>query len=64
MTMQRPKAHYATPAKVRNFVQLARDLGLDVAGFEVSAEGTIRIIEARAAAPAPQTDFDRWKDQL
>lgn len=54
---------YPTPAKVQKFVALARKLGLDVSGFEVSRDGTIRIVEARAAAQQ-MTDFDRWKDQL
>jgi hypothetical protein len=57
------KARYATAAKVRAFVALARELEMDVAGFEVGADGSIRVIEARAM-PSTATDFDRLQDQL
>lgn len=57
------KARYPNVTKVRGFVKLARELGIDVAGFEVSPDGTIRIIESRAA-PEVTTDFDRYKDEL
>ncbi|WP_447727243.1 hypothetical protein [Sphingomonas koreensis] len=58
------KAHYPTSAKVKTFVMVARELGIDVAGFEVSPDGTIRIVEARAAPQEPLSDFDRYKDEL
>lgn len=57
------KARYPNVTKVRGFVKLARELGIDVAGFEVFPDGTIRIVEARAT-PEVMTDFDRFKDQL
>lgn len=54
----------AYPGKVaiRQVVQAARDLGIDVAGFEVTLDGTIRVIDARAMptkAAAPQSLFDQ-----
>lgn len=58
------KAQYATATKVKTFVQLARELGLDVAGFEVTADGAIRVMEARAKPTTPVSDFDRYKDEL
>jgi hypothetical protein len=58
------KAQYASATKVKNFVKLARDLGLDVAGFEVTADGAIRVMEARAKPSTPVSDFDRYKDEL
>jgi hypothetical protein len=58
------KARYATPAKVKAFVTLARELDIDVAGFEVSPDGTIRIVEARAAPQQPMNDFDRFESEL
>lgn len=57
------RSGYPHKAKVIGFVQIARELQIDVAGFEVSPDGTIRVFEARAA-PAEKTDFDRYKDQL
>mgnify|MGYP000297679449 CR=1 FL=1 len=57
------KARYPNITKVRTFVKLARELGIDVAGFEVSPDGAIRIVEARAS-PDVMTDFDRYKDEL
>lgn len=61
------KATYPTTAKIVGMVKAARSLGLDVAGFEVSRDGTIRIVEARALPKQhgePANDFDRFADQL
>ncbi len=61
------KAAYPTKAKIAGMVEIARGLGLDVAGFEVSRDGTIRIVEARALPQQhaqPANDFDRFADQL
>ena len=57
--------HLPTAAAVRKAVELARELGLDPAGFEVAPGGTIRILGARAfPAPAPSGNaFDQWKAQ-
>lgn len=63
MNMPARKDRYASRTKVRDFVLLAKELGLDVAGFEVSPDGTIRVVEARAT-PQKLTEFDRWKDRL
>ena len=60
-------ARYPTKAKITAAIQLARELGLDVAGFEISADGHIRIMEARMATPDARggaTAFDRFQDQL
>jgi hypothetical protein len=58
------KAHYATPAKVRKMVELARECGIDVRSIEFSPDGTVRLAEVVAPDPGPQTDFDRFKDEL
>lgn len=55
----RPARAYPGKVAIRHVVQAARDLGLDVAGIEVTLDGTIRVIEARAQAPAPQSLFDQ-----
>lgn len=41
-------------------VKTARDLGIEVAGFELGLEGrTIKIVERTAAIPT--NPFDQWK---
>lgn len=55
--------NYPTKAKIRQMIEAARDCGLDVFGFEASRDGTIRVMEARAA-PAIANDFDRWEARL
>jgi hypothetical protein len=57
------KAHYPTKAKIKAAVEVARELKLDVAGFEVSPDGSIRIFESRAQ-PKPGNEFDRWESEL
>ena len=51
----------AYPGKVaiRHAVEAARELGLDVAGFEVSPDGRIKILDARAVPKAADDEFDR-----
>lgn len=63
-TSKRDKARYPTQAKIRAAVQVARELGIDVAGFEVSPDGAIRVFEAPPAPATPQTDFDRYEGEL
>ena len=62
------KGARAYPGKVaiRNVVEAARSLGLDVAGIEVTLDGTIRAIEARALPQnpdKPQSLFDQLEAQ-
>lgn len=54
---------YATVAKVRTFVQAAKDLGIKVGGFEVTTDGTIRILNEQStprAADSKESAFDKW----
>lgn len=57
---------YATKPAVRRAVEQARELGLEVAGFEIAPGGVIRVFD-KAAFPAPVedpgNDFDRWRRQ-
>jgi hypothetical protein len=59
----RPIRAYPRKVEIERAVAAAKACGLDVAGFEVSPDGSIRIMEARAVAHV-ENDFDRWKDQL
>lgn len=59
----RLKARYPTKAKIKAAVEIARELGLDVAGFEVSPDGSIRVLESRIV-PQPGNDFDRFEAEL
>jgi hypothetical protein len=54
---------YPTKAIIARMIEAARASGLDVCGFETAPDGTIRILEARAA-PAITSDFDRWQNRL
>lgn len=54
---------YPRKVEIMRLVAAAREGGLDVAGIEISPEGHIRLLEARAI-PQPQNDFDRWEDRL
>jgi len=58
------RRRYPSKARVRQYVELANEMGLDVAGFEVTADGAIRVFEARTAESEPISAFDRYKDQL
>lgn len=58
------KLRYPRKAEIARAVEAAKACGLDVAGFEVSPDGTIRIMEARAVTSPPANDFDRFADQL
>lgn len=54
------KPSYPGKVAIRHAVEAARALGLDVAGFEVSPNGTIRVLD-RAAIPAePKDEFEEW----
>lgn len=59
----RRKGAYPTAAKIKALVKVAKELGLDVAGIEVSPDGAIRVVEARAL-PQQVTDFDRYENEL
>lgn len=56
------KFRYPRKAQIERMVSAAKSCGLDVVGFEVSPDGTIRIMEARAVADL--NDFDRFADKL
>lgn len=58
------RVRYPSKAKVRAAVEVARELGLDVGGFEVRPDGAIRILERSETISAPQSDFDRLQDLL
>ena len=62
-TSTKGKARYATKPKIKAMIEIARELGLDVGGFEVSPDGAIRVFEKHAPPPTG-TDFDRYEDQL
>lgn len=57
------KRSYAPPSKISQMIEAARKSGLDICSFEVSPDGTIRMMEARAPGSAPN-DFDRWEARL
>lgn len=58
------RLRYPRKAEIERVVAAARACGLDVSGFEVSPDGTIRIMEAREMPDTPKSDFEKYKDQL
>lgn len=57
------RASYPHRADIKRVVAAARDSGIDPAVIEMSPDGTIRIIEARAAS-APADEFSKWESRL
>ncbi|RSU58054.1 hypothetical protein [Sphingobium yanoikuyae] len=49
---------------VTSMVAAAEKAGIDVGAIEVSPDGRIRIVDTRAVASAPASEFDRWESQL
>lgn len=58
------KFRYPRNAQIERMIRAAKACGIDVAGFEVSPEGHIRIMEARVTPATPANDFERFQDQL
>lgn len=54
------RAAYPGKVAIRHVVEAAKAAGLDVAGIEVSADGSIRIMEARAVPSPATSEFDKW----
>jgi hypothetical protein len=57
------KRPYAPPSKISQMIEAARKSGLDICSFEVSPDGTIRMMEARAPSSTPDL-FERLEAQL
>lgn len=59
--MARTKSPYPRRSHVKQVVETARAIGIDVAGIEVSPSGIVKVIDARAIAAAPANDlFAEW----
>ena len=58
MNAQTRRPNYPTKAKIRRAVTTARELDLDVAGYEVSPDGTIRVFDVRIA-PRTLDEFEK-----
>lgn len=65
-TIARPRRRaYPSPATIRKLVRAAQECGIPVGGFEVTADGNIRVYDATVSDQAKaQNDFDRWEDKL
>jgi hypothetical protein len=46
--------------RVKTAIDAAREADIDVAGFEVSPDGTIRVLGKAAFPVAPKDDFEKW----
>jgi hypothetical protein len=50
---------YPGKVAIRHVVEAAKACGIDVAGIEVSPDGSIRAIDARLAPSRPLDEFER-----
>jgi hypothetical protein len=55
---------YPRKVEIARVMAAARAGGLDVAGIEVSPDGTIRILRADAVPQAKNDLFAEWDDKL
>ena len=56
------KSAYPGKVAIRHAVETARAVGLDVAGFRVTPDGVIEIIDRKSVAPAPTGPKDEWEE--
>jgi hypothetical protein len=56
MPATKPRA-YTSNAIIRRMVALAREMGMDPGGFEVTRDGTVRVLPKPATA---RTKADEW----
>lgn len=59
---RQPKPVYPGKVAIRHAIEAARTLGIDVGGFEISPDGTIRVIDARALPKAPGGETDLFEE--
>lgn len=46
--------------RIKTAVDAAREANVDIAGFEVSPDGTIRILGPQAFPALPKDEFEKW----
>lgn len=62
-TERKPRErHYATKAKLKLYVESAREMGIEVGAFEVTPEGVIRVFSEQAfrKEAKPEDAFEKW----
>lgn len=52
---------YPTNAFIKKMVALAREMGFDPGGFEVTPDGTVRVLPKPAE---PKTEVDKWLETI
>lgn len=52
---------YPRKVEITRMIAAAKAAGLDVAGIEVSPDGSIKLIEARAMPSKAMTEFERME---
>lgn len=60
MTRSLQKNQYPGKVAIRHAVTTARAVGIDVAGFDLLPDGTIRVLDARAIGK-PKDEFELWE---
>ena len=61
MRAQRAPSAYPGKVAIRHAVEAARACDIDVAGVEISPDGTIRIVSARAEPQQDESLYDKLK---
>lgn len=62
MSDRRPR--FPHKSDIVRLIAAARAGGIDPAGIELSPEGGVRILEARAASTPPADEFSKWEGRL
>ena len=54
---------YPSKPVIRRAIEQARELGIDVAGYEVAPGGVIRVFGPGAIAAPPRDEFEEWEQK-
>lgn len=60
----RNRSGYPGKVAIRHAIEAAKACGLDVGGYEVAPDGTIRIFDARSLPKSKPDLYERWEDKL
>lgn len=52
---------YAGKVALKRAIEWAREFEIEVAGFEMRPDGTIRVLDARAFPAQPADEFEAWE---
>lgn len=59
--MSRAPNPYPGKVAIKRAVEAARAAGLDVAGFDILPNGTIKVFDRTIIAAQPKDEFEEWE---